>query len=68
VEEPQCYVIIILPLFFRIFKYLFEKLDKEKNQCIREETRAQNIVEKIKEYQKKWLQHKFDVILIVRRR
>jgi len=33
------------------------KLDKEKNQCIREKTGAQNIVEEIKEYQKKWLQH-----------
>jgi len=33
------------------------KLDKEKNQCIREKTGAQNIVEKVKQYQKKWLQH-----------
>ena len=33
------------------------KLDKEKNQCIREKTGAQNIVEEIKQYQKKWLQH-----------
>jgi len=33
------------------------KLDKEKNQCIREKTGAQNIVKEIKEYQKKWLQH-----------
>jgi len=33
------------------------KLDKEKNQCIRERTGAQNIVKKIKQYQKKWLQH-----------
>ena len=32
------------------------KLDKEKNQCIREKTRAQNIVKEIKQYQKKWLQ------------
>jgi len=35
-------------------------LDKEKNQCtrIREKTGAQNIlVEEIKQYQKKWLQH-----------
>ena len=28
------------------------KLDKEKNQCIREKTGAQNIVKEIKEYQK----------------
>ena len=33
------------------------KLDKEKNQCIRGKTGAQNIVKKIKQYQKKWLQH-----------
>jgi predicted deacetylase len=33
------------------------KLDKGKNQCIREKTRAQNRVQEIKQYQKKWLQH-----------
>ena len=33
------------------------KLDKEKNQCIREKTGAKNIVKEIKQYQKKWLQH-----------
>ena len=33
------------------------KLDKEKNQCIRKKTGAQNIVQEIKQYQKKWLQH-----------
>ena len=33
------------------------KLDKEKNQCIRGKTGAQNIVKGIKQYQKKWLQH-----------
>jgi len=33
------------------------KLDKEKNQCIREKTGAQKIVKEIKQYQKKWLQH-----------
>jgi len=33
------------------------KLDKEKNQCIRGKTRAQNTVKEIKQYQKKWLQH-----------
>jgi hypothetical protein len=33
------------------------KLDEEKNQCIRQQTRAQNIVKEIKQYQKKWLQH-----------
>jgi hypothetical protein len=34
------------------------KLDKEKNQRIRgKKTGAENIVEEIKQYQKKWLQH-----------
>ena len=33
------------------------KLDKEKNQCIREKTGAENIEKKIKLYQEKWLQH-----------
>ena len=34
-----------------------KKLDKEKNQCIREKTGAQNIVKEIKQYHEKWLQH-----------
>jgi len=29
------------------------KLDKEKNQCIREKTGAQNIVKEIKQYEEK---------------
>ena len=33
------------------------KLDKEKNQCIRQKTGAQNIPKEIKQYQEKWLQH-----------
>ena len=33
------------------------KLDKEKYQCIRQKTGAQNIVKEIKQYQEKWLQH-----------
>ena len=33
------------------------KLDKEKNQCIREKKGEQNIVKGIKPYQKKCLQH-----------
>jgi hypothetical protein len=33
------------------------KLDREKNQCIREKIGAQNIVEEIKQYQNRWLQH-----------
>ena len=31
--------------------------DKEKNQCIREKTGAENTVKEIKQYQEKWLQH-----------
>ena len=33
------------------------KLDKEKNQCIRQKAGAQSIVKEIKLYQKRWLQH-----------
>ena len=33
------------------------KLDKEKNQCIRQKTGAQNTVKEIKQYQEKWLQY-----------
>jgi hypothetical protein len=33
------------------------KLDKEKNQSIREKTGAQNTVKEITQYQQKWLQH-----------
>ena len=33
------------------------KLDKEKDQCIRQKMAAQNIVTEIKQYQEKWLQH-----------
>ena len=33
------------------------KLDKEKNQCIRQKMGVQNIVKEIKQYQKKWLKH-----------
>ena len=33
------------------------KLDKEKNQCIRQKTGPQNIVREIKQYQEKSLQH-----------
>jgi len=33
------------------------KLDKEKNQCIRQKMGAQNIVKEINQYQEKWLQH-----------
>ena len=33
------------------------KLDKEKNQCIRQKTGAQNIIKETKQYQEKWLKH-----------
>jgi len=33
------------------------KLDKEKNQYIKQKTGVQNIVKEIKQYQEKWLQH-----------
>ena len=33
------------------------KLHKEKNQCIREKTGAENTAKEIKQYQEKWLQH-----------
>jgi len=43
----------------KFFRHLLgiTKLDKEKNQNIREKTGAQNIVKEIKQYQEKWLQH-----------
>jgi hypothetical protein len=33
------------------------KLDKEKNETIREKLGVQNIAKEIKQYQQKWLQH-----------
>jgi len=33
------------------------KLDKGKNQCLRQKTGVQNILKEIKQYLKKWLQH-----------
>jgi len=43
----------------KFLRHLLEitKLGKEKNQCIRGKTGAQNIVKKIKQYQEKWLQY-----------
>ena len=43
----------------KFLRHLLEitKLDKEKNQSIRKKTGAQNIVQEIKQYQQKWLQH-----------
>jgi len=52
-----CYVGCLKVLKFLRHLLGITKLDKEKNQCIREKTGAQNIVMEIKQYQKKWLQH-----------
>jgi hypothetical protein len=43
----------------KVFRYLIRitKLDKEKNQCIREKIGVQNVVKEITQYQQKWLQH-----------
>jgi len=43
----------------KFFRHLLgiTKLDKEKNQSIREKTGVQHIVKEIKQYQQKWLQH-----------
>ena len=43
----------------KFLRHLLEitKLDKEKDQRIREKMGAQNKVKEIKQYQKKWLQH-----------
>jgi len=43
----------------KFLRHLFgiTKLDKEKNNCIRQKTGAQDIVKEIKQYQEKWLQH-----------
>jgi len=43
----------------KILRYLLgiTKIDKEKIQCIRENTGAHNIIKEIKQYQEKWLQH-----------
>ena len=44
-------------LYIYILLLGITKLDKEKNQCIRQKTGVQNMVKEIKQYQKKWLQH-----------
>jgi len=43
----------------KFFRHLLEitKLDKEKNQCVREKTGVQNTVKEINSARKKWLQH-----------
>ena len=54
-REEQCLEVTQIKFLKHVLG--ITKLDKEKNQCIREKTGAQNIVEEIKQYQKKWLQH-----------
>jgi 1,4-dihydroxy-2-naphthoate octaprenyltransferase len=67
-NQPQCCIVLLIILititlakllqnYFNNYNFskTFTKLDKEKNQCIREKTGAQNIVKEIKQYQKKWL-------------
>ena len=43
----------------KVLKHLLgiTKLDKEKNQCIRQKTGARKIAKEIKQYQEKWPQH-----------
>jgi hypothetical protein len=43
----------------KFFRHLLgiTRLDKEKDQCILEKTRAESIVKEIKQYQEKWLKH-----------
>ena len=48
---------LILLYNFQIICGDITKLDKEKNQCIRQKTGTQNIVQEIKQYQEKWLKH-----------
>ena len=50
---------VIIELQLRFLRHLLgiTKLDKEKNQCIREKTGAQKVVKEIKQYQKKWLKY-----------
>jgi hypothetical protein len=52
----NCYLEAAQMKFFRHLLGI-RNLDKEKNQCIWEETGAQNIAKEIKQYEKKWLQH-----------
>ena len=59
---PRDFSLLKCYSYINYFLYLvlllgITKLDKEKNQCIRQKTGAQNIVKEIKQYQKKWLQH-----------
>jgi len=48
--------------YYLVLDEIFEtlgitKIDKEKNQCIKGKTGAQDTVKGIKQYQEKWLQH-----------
>jgi len=41
----------------KFLRHGITKLDKEKNQCIKQKTGAQNTVKEITQYQKNWLHH-----------
>ena len=53
------YIYVYIVDRWNFLRYLLgiTKLDKEKNQRIRQKTGAQDTVKKIKQYQRKWLQH-----------
>jgi len=58
--KTLCASYLVISLFIiGVLRHLLgiTKLDKEKNQCIREKTETQDIVKEIKQYRKKWLQH-----------
>jgi hypothetical protein len=51
---------ILSPIISTDLSYLYQNYcskAKQKNQCIRGKTGAENIVKEIKQYQEKWLQH-----------
>ena len=54
---PQCSSAVRPTNGLYLFLLGITKLDKEKNQFIREKKGAEDIVKEIKQYQKKWLQH-----------
>jgi hypothetical protein len=56
VREPQFEKRCPSPICCLVVTLLgITKLDREKNQSIREKTGAQNMVKEIKQYQQKWL-------------
>jgi len=53
----RCATVYITPAPFEKYVKKNHKLSKEKNQCIREKTGAENIVKEIEQCQERWLQH-----------